>query len=156
LLPLAAQGIDRQHGLTWPFSAWMLVVAVPLVAIGAALALWTVYCFAFIGKGTPNPMAPPRRLVVMGPYRFSRNPMMLGGWVLGLGLALMLRSPSLLVALGLIVIAGLVYVRVFEEPRLRKRFGAAYEEYARAAPRWIGLYRLKELGCALSHHCQNS
>ena len=100
------------------------------------LALWSASLFAAMGEGTPNPLAPPVRLVIQGPYRYSRNPMMLGGWLAGLGLALALRSVSLLVAYGVIVVAGCCYVRRIEEPRLLLRFGQAYRNYMSHVPRW--------------------
>lgn len=139
LVPVVARRVDRRFELTWPLPWVSPFPAVFLIAGGALLALWSVYLFARIGRGTPNPMAPPERLVSRGPYRYSRNPMMLGGWMLGIGLALAMRSTALLIALALIIGAGAVYVRAIEEPRLRKRFGTAYADYSRTVPRWVRL-----------------
>jgi len=150
LLPLLAGSVDQSCGLVWPFPPWASVLAVVPIAAGAVLALWSIYLFARVGEGTPNPIAPPQRLVSQGPYRHSRNPMMLGGWILGLGLALALRSVSLLVGLGLIVAAGCIYVRLIEEPRLRKRFGTTYEDYARMVPRWLRLCLIPLCACVVS------
>src|SRR5437667_5160575 len=66
-------------------------------AMGATIALWCVFTFAFIGKGTPAPFDPPRRLVVRGPYRFVRNPMYIGAATALLGAALFYGSRSLLI-----------------------------------------------------------
>ena len=89
--------------------------------------------------GTPNPITPPRLLVRQGPYRWSRNPMMLAGWTAGIGLGLVFRSPVYIGFCLMLVCAGSVYVWKFEEPRLRARFGEAYDEYRRTTPRWLGL-----------------
>ena len=59
-----------------------------MVAIGTAMALWCVFAFVFIGKGTPAPFDPPRKLVVRGPYRFVRNPMYIGAGMTLAGAAL--------------------------------------------------------------------
>jgi protein-S-isoprenylcysteine O-methyltransferase Ste14 len=54
------------------------VAGMIMVTIGTMIALWCVFTFVFIGKGTPAPFDPPRKLVVRGPYRFVRNPMYIG------------------------------------------------------------------------------
>lgn len=149
LIPAAALALDRRHGLTWPLPAGLSAAAWPLMAAGLALALWSVWALAAIGRGTPNPIAPPVRLVALGPYRYSRNPMMLGGWVAGFGLALALRSASLMVAYTLVVAAGSLYIRWIEEPRLVDRFGESYREYMRSSPRWVRMCH------GLSHHAEN-
>jgi protein-S-isoprenylcysteine O-methyltransferase Ste14 len=153
VVPLAARAADRRCQLSWPLPEWTWIPGLLLIAAGAVLALWTVWLFGTIGAGTPNPLAPPRHLVARGPYRVSRNPMMLGGWVAGFGLALALGSPSLVGALATIVVAGCLYVRYIEEPRLRQRFGIVYSEYAARVPRWFGCPIRG--ACGLSHHSQN-
>ena len=64
---------------------------------------------------------------------------MLGGWLFGAGLGLLLRSASLVVLVGIIVLAGMVYVRWIEEPGMLARFGEAWKQYAGRTPRWITL-----------------
>ncbi len=139
LAPLGALWLERLWGLNWPIPAWLSFAGIPLILLGAAIAFWSVWTLAHIGRGTPNPLLPPTRFVAVGPYRFSRNPMMLGGWVAGLGLAFVLRSPSLLVLYGFIVLAGMLYVCRQEEPKLVERFGEAYRAYTRSVPRWLKL-----------------
>lgn len=104
---------------------------------GLGLAAWCVNLFNVQGRGTPWPFDPPKQFVVSGPYRYVRNPMMLGiSLILG-GEALLAHSRTLfLYVLGLMVLAHLV-VRYWEEPELTRRFGHAYRTYQRQVPRWI-------------------
>src|ERR671925_1784818 len=81
------------------------VAGLIMVGIGTAIALWCVFTFVFIGKGTPAPFDPPRKLVVRGPYRFVRNPMYISAILAMLGLALFYRSLSILLYAGLIFLA---------------------------------------------------
>ncbi len=70
------------------------VVGMVIGAAGSALALWCIFTFASVGKGTPAPFDPPRRLVIRGPYRFVRNPMYIGAGLALAGAALFDESPS--------------------------------------------------------------
>jgi protein-S-isoprenylcysteine O-methyltransferase Ste14 len=118
-------------------SLLMILAGFLLILPGAILAGWTIYLFKVKGQGTPNPMLPPKKLIITGPYRFSRNPMALGGLLTLLGEALVYYSPSLsviAVTYGLIVYLNAIFV---EEPELRKRFGPPYEEYLEKAPRFF-------------------
>lgn len=112
-------------------------LGVGVTAAGALLALWCVLTFALVGKGTPAPFDPPRRLVVRGPYRLLRNPMYLGaGLALG-GAALVFESRALAAYAGLFLLLTNLFVRLYEEPTLRRTFGEEYEAYRRQVPRWF-------------------
>ncbi len=115
---------------------WHLLLLVPALFL-FALLLRCVYDFAVAGRGTPAPIDPPKELVIRGPYRFTRNPMYLG--VVGINLlqALLFLSPVLAVYTSLLLLGFHLFVTLYEEPSLRKRFGASYEEYCRAVPRWF-------------------
>src|SRR5271157_4576507 len=134
-LPWAALWLDHRLGLVWRLPFWMEPVAALLMLAGAGLGVWSFWALTFQGDGTPNPLLPTVRLVETGPFRRSRNPLMLGGWVCGAGLAGLLHSPSLLAMGAVIAAAGSIYVRVVEEPGLQKRFGEAWTDYARRTPR---------------------
>jgi protein-S-isoprenylcysteine O-methyltransferase Ste14 len=113
------------------------VLGVLVGAIGACLAFSCVLAFAFIGRGTPAPFDPPRRLVVRGPYRVVRNPMYLGaGLALG-GAALFYQSGALTAYAGLFLFLTHLFVRLYEEPTLRRKFGVDYERYCREVGRWL-------------------
>jgi protein-S-isoprenylcysteine O-methyltransferase Ste14 len=128
--------------LSWSGIVRPSVIAVPQVAgmvlgaVGAAVALWCIFTFAAIGKGTPAPFDPPRRLVIRGPYRFVRNPMYIGGGLALASAALFYGSWLLLVYAGLLFLATHLFVLSYEEPTLRRTFGPDYEAYCRQVHRW--------------------
>jgi protein-S-isoprenylcysteine O-methyltransferase Ste14 len=105
-------------------------------AAGAAVALWCVFSLALIGKGTPAPFDPPRRLVIRGPYRFLRNPMYLGAGSALAGAALFYGSWALLGYTVLFFLVTHLFVVCYEEPSLRRTFGSEYEAYCRQVRRW--------------------
>lgn len=112
------------------------IIGLAIGVAGAALAAWCVLTFALLGRGTPAPFDPPRRLVVRGPYRFVRNPMYIGaGAALG-GAALFYASWPLLGYVGLFFLASHLFIRLYEEPALRRQFGEEYENYCRRVRRW--------------------
>jgi protein-S-isoprenylcysteine O-methyltransferase Ste14 len=116
---------------------WRWIAAVPSV-LGFAVALRCVWDFGRTGHGTPAPIAPPKKLVVVGFYRYVRNPMYLGfiaGWV---GLWVIFgRANWIAIAVACAVVLGVaLFVMVYEEPTLRRMFGADYEEYCRNVHRW--------------------
>ena len=112
-------------------------IAVILGAAGLALSVWTVRLFRNVGKGTPAPWAPPKRLVVRGSYRHVRNPMIVS-------VLLMLGAESLffgswhLAGWALVFFLGnSVYFSLVEGPALERRFGDDYRLYKTNVPRWI-------------------
>ena len=103
---------------------------------GAALALACILTFVFVGRGTPAPFDPPRRLVVRGPYRVVRNPMYLGAGLALAGAALFYQSIPLLGYAGLFLLITHVFVVVYEEPTLRQTFERDYDAYCSRTGRW--------------------
>lgn len=112
------------------------VVGMVMGAACAAVALWGVFTFASIGKGTPAPFDPPRRLVIQGPYRFVRNPMYIGAALALASAALFYESFSLLGYAALFLLVTHLFVVGYEEPALRRSFGQEYEAYSRQVRRW--------------------
>jgi protein-S-isoprenylcysteine O-methyltransferase Ste14 len=105
-------------------------------AAGAAIAIWCILSFALIGRGTPAPFDPPRRLVVRGPYRYVRNPMYLGaGLALG-GAALFYETGVLWAYAGGFLVLMHLFVVLYEEPTLRRTFGEDYRTYCHQVRRW--------------------
>ena len=108
-----------------------------MVTIGTAIALWCVLMFVFIGKGTPAPFDPPRKLVIRGPYRFVRNPMYIGAGMTLAGAALFYESLSIFIYTGAFFLITHLFVVLYEEPTLRRIFGDEYEAYFRRVRRWL-------------------
>lgn len=107
-----------------------------LGASGAALALACILTFVFVGRGTPAPFDPPRRLVLRGPYRLVRNPMYLGAGLALAGAALFYQSIPLLGYAAVFLFLTHVFVVSYEEPTLRRTFERDYEAYCRRVGRW--------------------
>jgi protein-S-isoprenylcysteine O-methyltransferase Ste14 len=114
-----------------------LAVGLPLIAVGLALVIQTVALFARVGRGTLAPWDPTERLVVRGPYRYVRNPMISGVLFILLGEAALFSSLRLLAWFGVVFALNAVYLPLIEEPGLSRRFGADYELYRAHVPRWI-------------------
>ena len=92
--------------------------------------------FVVEGLGTPAPIAPTERLVIGGLYRYVRNPMYLAVGAIVVGQALLLGRAVLLAYGALFAVLVEAFVRWYEEPTLARRFGARYEAYRQAVPRW--------------------
>lgn len=117
---------------------WRWIGAVPSV-LGFSVALRCVWDFGRTGHGTPAPFVPPQRLVVVGFYRYVRNPMYVGffaGWM-GLWIVFGKASRAALLVVLIATVAVVLFVKFYEEPTLRKMFGVDYEEYCRNVPRWM-------------------
>jgi len=114
--------------------AWLGML---LLACGLGFAVWTVRLFVQVGRGTPAPWDPPRQLVIEGPYRYVRNPMISGALMMLAGEALLLGSWPIAVWLLVFFAGNALYFPLVEEKGLRQRFGAAYERYAENVPRWL-------------------
>jgi len=134
--------IARANGVQvmWGQSAAALgLQAAGAVVLGVGLVLFAASLrrFATEGRGTLAPWDPPRQLVVQGPYRFVRNPMISGVVLVLCGEAgLLVSRPHAIWALSFAAI-NLIYIPLFEEPQLAARFGDAYREYCRHVPRLL-------------------
>lgn len=117
-----------------PWTRWM---GGALIGGGAALLLDCFARFAVEGLGTPAPVAPPQHLVVSGIYRHVRNPMYVALAALIFGQALLLGSVDLLIYGAIVWLSMHVFVLAYEEPTLRRTFGAEYENFRANVPRWI-------------------
>jgi len=133
-LGLLLRGARFDTGLV----AWL---ATPLWLIGAVIVLWSFWNFLKQGRGTPAPIDPPQELVAVGFYRYTRNPMYVGVLSLIAGHFLWFGSWSLLLYAIVIFLAFNTFVTYYEEPTLRKTFGAAYDEYCQRVPRWFSVFK---------------
>jgi len=116
---------------------WRWLAALPSI-LGFAVALHCVWDFGWTGHGTPAPIAPPQRLVVVGFYRHVRNPMYLGfaaGWI-GLWMVFGHANVPAIAAVTAVALGVHLFVILYEEPTLRRKFGADYEGYCQSVSRW--------------------
>lgn len=137
---LAWAGVVRPVGMDWPQVSGLFIATA-----GALIALYCVFAFALIGKGTPAPFDPPRRLVIRGPYRFVRNPMYIGAAIAVSGAALFYTSTALLAFVIIFLLAAHAFVVLYEEPTLSRSFGQEYEDYCGRVRRWLPRPRAKSV-----------
>jgi protein-S-isoprenylcysteine O-methyltransferase Ste14/TRAP-type uncharacterized transport system substrate-binding protein len=136
--------------ILWPAHVWDVrwrldsPTAFMLAGIGLALWLggfsltaWCIRLFALVGQGTIAPWDPTKRLVVVGPYRYVRNPMTWGVLAMLLGESLVLGSVFMLIWTALFWLVNHGYYLLSEEPELSRRFGPAYQHYRAGVPRWV-------------------
>ena len=107
------------------------------IVMGVIVYLWCSFAFVFTGKGTPIHTMPPKKFVVIGLYRYVRNPMYLACCLVLSGETLLFQSQGLLIFLWIMFVSFNIRLMVFEEPALRKRFGESYLQYCKSVGRWI-------------------
>ena len=112
------------------------LVGVAAVGAGLACLLDCFARFALEGRGTPAPVEQTEVLVASGLYRFVRNPMYVCVVTIVLGQALLLGHAPLLAYAAVVLVAFHLFVRLYEEPTLRRRFGGSYETYCLHVRRW--------------------
>jgi protein-S-isoprenylcysteine O-methyltransferase Ste14 len=141
LVVLPAAIFQLEHGLGldgWrfgsPASRW---TGVGLFVLGGSLGLVSGMVMAVYGAGTPLPLDCPRRLVVVGPYRYVRNPMAVAGLCQGIAVGLILGSPAVVAYAVLGGPAWHLFVRPWEEADLESRFGDSYRRYRAAVRCWL-------------------
>jgi protein-S-isoprenylcysteine O-methyltransferase Ste14 len=105
--------------------------------VGACFYLWCAWDFTFVGEGTPAPFDPPKRIVVTGLYRFVRNPIYVAVILVVVGEAIFFESIMLLIYALILFLGFDLWVRYYEEPGLKRRFGESYVDYCRRVSRWI-------------------
>ena len=120
-----------------PGPVWLIPVGAILIGCGLALMVWTISLFARVGRGTLAPWDPTQCLVVAGPYRVVRNPMISGVLFILVGEAALFSSLAVLAWAALFFAINTAWFMRVEEPGLRRRFGQEYVEYAEGVPRWL-------------------
>jgi protein-S-isoprenylcysteine O-methyltransferase Ste14 len=134
-LALQTRRLDAEMGV--PLPPEVHAVGVALLVLGGGLALWCVALFVWLGRGTAAPFDPPRRFVAVGPYRWVRNPMYLGCLRMLAGFGLGHTSPAMLLFTLPAAATAHLFVILYEEPTLERRFGASYVEYKDTVNRWL-------------------
>ncbi len=134
---ILAAGGGSARDLSGAARAATIVVGALLICAGLALFVSTVRLFATEGRGTLAPWDPPERLVVRGPYRHLRHPMITGVSLTLAGEVLVFASTAIAIELAIFVTVNLAYLPLVEEPALVRRFGADYERYMAEVGRWL-------------------
>ncbi len=112
-------------------------LAFPLWLLGGAMILRCFWDFTFKGHGTPAPIDPPKELVTTGLYHYIRNPIYVGALIIIIGHFLWFKTIWMLAYLVVVFLFFHMFVTLYEEPTLKRKFGAAYENYCKSVPRWI-------------------
>jgi protein-S-isoprenylcysteine O-methyltransferase Ste14 len=131
--------------IPWLLDAWLAIprlipppynvaCSAPIMAIGLILVIWCNIHF-FLAKGSPVPLNPPKRLVEEGPYKYTRNPMVTGLFMLLLGAGIYWGSFFMLfVFTPLFIALNAIELKQIEEPELEQRLGEPYVQYKRRVP----------------------
>ncbi|MEW5987137.1 MAG: isoprenylcysteine carboxylmethyltransferase family protein, partial [Chloroflexota bacterium] len=135
-LLLQTHSLQPGWGLSGSLAGLLIATGAVLVAAGLTLMVKTIALLARIGRGTLAPWDPTQNLVVVGPYRHVRNPMISGVLAVLLGESLILGSTAVLSWTGFFLLANLTYIPLVEEPGLARRFGDSYRLYKANVPRW--------------------
>jgi len=141
--PFLTAGVIPWWITHWEFESAFLaaevtrVLGVLLILAGVPGVVDSFARFAIHGLGTPAPVAPPQKLVVTGLYRYVRNPMYVSVVAIILGQALLFGDWRLVVYGAVFWLACHAFVLVYEEPTLRRKFGAQYEGFCANVPRWF-------------------
>ncbi len=134
-------GLSLDFALGLPrFASYILAVfGTVVLGFGIALEVSATWVLWTVGFGTPNPVDPPRVLVTIGPYRFSRNPLYLAR------LTILAGAGAIFGSIGVVLVAACLFAGLNallvprEETRLIARHGRLYEDYSARVPRWIPL-----------------
>jgi protein-S-isoprenylcysteine O-methyltransferase Ste14 len=118
----------------FPGYPWALIIGVPVIAVGFLLMAVSASCFIKV-RGTPVPFSPPPVLITGGPYRYARNPMITGLFIILFGVGITCSSPSLIfIFTPLFILLNYWELKKVEEPELEKRLGQEYINYKKRVP----------------------
>jgi len=134
---LLTAGIDTHWDMSIPVYGLIFFIGLLMVLLGMILLTTTVFLFSTVGEGTPAPWDPPTKLVVEGPYRYTRSPMIVGVLAVLFGESVLTGSWVIFLWTVFFFTLNHVYFILSEEPGLVKRFGESYRKYKRHVPRWI-------------------
>jgi protein-S-isoprenylcysteine O-methyltransferase Ste14 len=138
LLPgIAAGVVPFVLSLFDPFKGDGNIFGLVLLGIGLLILLWCVRDFYVSGKGTLAPWDPPRKLVIVGLYRYVRNPMYVGVLFILLGWIIVTASPMVFGFTLILTLAFHIRVVTSEEPRAEMTFGFEWLDYKKNVHRWL-------------------
>ena|SRR5688572_22932620 len=120
-----------------PETIFLKIIGVIIGSAGSFLFFYTVFLFKNIGKGTLAPWSEKQKLVIVGPYRHCRNPMISGVLFILISESLILHSLPILIWAGCFFLINTIYFLISEEPALEKKFGDDYKHYKKHVSRWL-------------------
>ena len=138
-IALSVLPYDQNLGIILP--TWTRTVGIVVMLVGGLIDLICIVVFIGKGQGTPAIFDPPAQFIAVGPYKYARNPMYFGGFILLLGFDFYHRSLSMLVLSFILFILFHLFVVFIEEPGLVQRFGQSYIDYKKTVNRWIPRWR---------------
>lgn len=133
-IALRVRVYDQDIGL---LPEWTTLPGIILMILGGTLCLICILVFIIRGKGTPAVFDPPTEFVAVGPYKYVRNPMYIGAFILLIGFGVFHHSISILILCVVLFLLFHLFVVFVEEPQLEKRFGESYLEYKKVIRRWV-------------------
>ena len=136
LVPYLLLRVDYKEKILLPFHL-LQYTGLFFFALGFLVMMNCILNFAIYGKGTLSPTDPTKKLVIAGLYKYSRNPMYVGVVSMLVGEAVFFQSGRLGVYSIVIFLIFHLFILFFEEPRLKKDFGAEYEHYCKKVRRWV-------------------
>lgn len=119
------------------------VAGITLLGAGSFLLLWCVRDFFVSGRGTLAPWDPPKHLVIVGLYRYVRNPMYLAVLTIIVGWDVLYTSVWLVIYMMFLAFGFHMQVIMYEEPWLHRQFGVEWEAYSASVSRWLPRFRQK-------------
>jgi protein-S-isoprenylcysteine O-methyltransferase Ste14 len=120
-----------------PATGFASAFALVLLVVGSAIYAWCIWDFATFGRGTPAPIDAPKRLVVRGLYRYSRNPMYVGVLTVIFGWVVLFQANALVIYALIVGLCFHCFVVFYEEPHLQRSFGKEYVDYCTRVGRWL-------------------
>lgn len=134
-LILVLPHIDNYFGIgSFYYGSVNTIIGVSAVTIGGIVAMWTIVIQITLASGTPFPMLPTKKLLIVGPFKYCRNPMTLGTIMAYGGIAIWIGSFTALLAVALLAAILIGYLKIIEEKELQMRFGDEYIEYKKKTP----------------------
>ena len=135
ILVVVLPNVDNYFGISTFFNGiGNIIIGIIVIIIGGTIAIWTIVIQITLASGTPFPMLPNKKLLIVGPFKYCRNPMTLGTILAYSGISILIGSFTALLAVAIFAALLIVYLKIIEEKELELRFGSEYIEYKEKTP----------------------
>jgi protein-S-isoprenylcysteine O-methyltransferase Ste14 len=135
LLVILLPQVDKKIGMgSFFIGKGNIIIGILFIFLGGVLAFWTIFPQIKLASGTPFPMLPTKRLLIVGPFKYCRNPMTLGTLMAYAGIAVIVGSVASLLFVVLFAMVLTAYIKLVEEKELELRFGTEYVDYKKVTP----------------------